>query len=70
MLPGLRSGNPIAGEVVAVVQEFKRRDALLLPFLDSNPISESSTAARATITIALEPRDQEARRDCRKHRHL
>jgi hypothetical protein len=69
MPPGLRSSIRIAGELVAIEQEFKRRDALLLPFLNSNNIRESSTAARATITIALEPRDQEARSDCREQRH-
>jgi hypothetical protein len=70
MLPGLRSSNRIAGELVAIAQEFKRRDALLPPFLNSNHISASSTTARATITIAPEPRDREARRDCREQRRL
>ena len=52
----LELSNRITGELVAIMQEFKRRDALdrLLPFLDSSNISERSAAACATITIAPE----------------
>ena len=52
----LELSNRIAEEVVAIMQEFKRRDALdrLLPFLDADNISERSAAACATITIAPE----------------
>ena len=52
----LSLSNRISDELVTIMQEFKRRDALdrLLPFLDSDNITERSTAARATITIAPE----------------
>ena len=52
----LELSNRITGELVAIMQEFKRRDALdrLLPFLDADNISERSAAACATITIAPE----------------
>jgi HEAT repeat protein len=52
----LSLSNRISDELVTIMQEFKRRDALdrLLPFLDSDNITERSTAARAAITIAPE----------------
>ena len=52
----LSLSNRISGELVTIMQEFKRRDALdhLLPFLDSDNVTERSMAAQATITIAPE----------------